>query len=199
MSRPELTAHRYTRWTQDYRGIAVEIAFWGKPDEPEYYQDGPLAGMPKGVNDGNGIWNFYLWLREEQFSPEDFARLWLPPKVKTWGEREHITYDYYVFPFNEMEFHSGCTYYAKKGGLDGSPRAVKVGCDYAHHWDQGRKYTKELVWWDACACVDSLYALMPNIKRRCFWNGNYYDASEGEETESGAWRSFESMRQESKV
>lgn len=69
------------------------------------------------------------------------------------------------------------TWYSKEAGFDGDPRVVKIGCDYAHYWDQGGYYTLETVTRDAIGTIDALRR-MYEFYRRDPWNGKWLPESE---------------------
>lgn len=151
-----------TEWSGNYRGIPFEI---NKFDTYE-------------KKDG---WTFYIYLRESQFSEEDFQKLWLPPQKDEKFKRIWYSYSYSII--SDIKFHGGCTYYDKLGGHDGEKRCVKVGCDYQHYWDEGHYYSDNSVENDAKEAIDSLYELFPNIKQWCFncgaWGNEHVSIKEG--------------------
>ena len=190
----ELTVDRHSEWRQEYRGVMVKISFWGQPDMPTPYgpETGVLVGKRQGMNDGFGMWNYYLTLVPEMFvDGKDFEKFWLP--VNRTDERGRVFYDYYVSPLADLNWHGEITYYEKHQDPDNKKRFVKMGCDYGHFFDQeaGYPYSKDSVWFDGCRSVDALHKLFPNLKMRCGYNGKYYSSDQGEVNKYGNWWSFE--------
>lgn len=120
---------RHLRETQMWNGtspegIEFEIRFWGKGS----------------MNEGAGMWNYYIYLLEQQLRPEDWERVWLPvARVYEWGGGTP-TYDEYHSVLSEGDFHGGITFYEKRAAVDRDQRSVKVGCDYGHLWDREGGY-----------------------------------------------------------
>jgi hypothetical protein len=125
-----------------------------------------------------GTWCYYVVVSESQVSAESFAEFWLPatPHIRSNGICEPI-YSYYDAKFATVGWHGGVTFYEKRGGIDGAPRSVKIGCDYAHYHDQGRMYDFDCVRHDAIRTIDGLRALY-EFYRRDPWNGMYLPASQ---------------------
>jgi hypothetical protein len=128
-------------------------------------------------NEG-GTWCYYVVVSESQVSPESFAEFWLPatPHIRSSGICEPC-YSYYEAKFSSVSWHGGVTFYEKRGGIDGAPRSVKIGCDYAHLYDQGQSYDFEGVKRDAIRTIDSLRELY-EFYRRDPWNGMWLPASQ---------------------
>lgn len=130
-------------WRGSHKDIDIEIVHWG-------------VGC---VNDGAGIWNYYLHISEAQLSPEDFDKIWLEPHEENplmagWG------------------FHGGITFYEKRVNPDTKGRSIQVGCDFAHYWDKGQMYDLNDVLSKAIATVEAALASL-RFKRRCPFNGSY--------------------------
>lgn len=123
------------------------------------------------VYDKKEGWTFYLYLRELQFEAEDFAKLWLAPVIDDSYGKKRIHYNYMSSIIEDIDWHCGCTFYDKLGGIDGDKRAVKVGCDYQHYWDEGHYYNEHILEQDAKNAIDSLYKVFPKIKSWCCWCG----------------------------
>lgn len=161
------------RWNGDHRNVRYEICFWG------------AASM----NDGNGIWNFYVILPEPMFPDNKFEEhIWL--KAPEPDEKGRVFYSYYVWPFDSLKFHCGITYYHKSSGIDGETRVVKVGCDYAHAWDQDAQYDRRFVEHETKKCIDSLHDLFPGLRVRCAWSGMWHPSEESVINKNGdpVWR-----------
>lgn len=143
-------------------GVNYVIRFWG-----EGY-----------MNDGRGMWNYYLHLLEKQFTPEQWARVWLEPReVAQWGGGTPIYDAYDSVLESHGDFHGGVTLYHKHCVVD-RPNSnwVEVGCDYGHSWDRdyGYHYDVASVQRDALRTCKLLAAEL-GIKARCDWTGEYFD------------------------
>lgn len=153
-----------TRWIFRDLEIPYELAFHGYSEDARF----PSAGT----------WCYYLLLAEQQFLPEDWAKLCFEPEIRNWGQ----TYPYHQFP--DIDFHGGVTFYEIKEVWDKQlakkMRVVKVGCDYNHLWDSERGYpdTLENVKLDAQRSVRELLDLFPNRNKRCEYSGRWDAASE---------------------
>lgn len=193
----ELTAYIKRVWTQMYRGISIEIQHWGAPEKPEYYEEEGLRGTPKGMCEGKGCWNYYLYLPEDAFSPEQFSAMWLAPEEYEFAGKKRTRYHYECYPFSELDFPGGATFYQKHGGFDGLPRSVQIGCDYAHSWDRDRgyPYDQKWLWMDAKRSVDLLHGLYPDMKRRSAYDGNYYLQSDLVEYRPGVWYTRQNIQE----
>lgn len=147
-----------TTWNGEYKGIGFEIQNFTIGDKD--------------------AWTFYLYLPLDAL-PEDIReRFWLKPKKNKTSFRVH--YNYSAEPLiSDLEWHCGCTYY-EKIGIDGAPRGVKIGCDYQHYWDEGHEYDEGIVEMDAKEAINSLLRLVPNMLKRCTWNGRYVPENQGE-------------------
>ena len=143
-------------YTGKYKGIPYEIRKWN--------------------SGGRTQWNYYLFLVEDQI-PNDFDAIWLKGERLTLGGKEsrHIFYRYEDTWISNLEWHGGCTYYEKISGFDNAKRAVKVGCDYAHFWDEGHTYSISDIEQDVIECIDSM---VRNIKvlQWCAYCGEYSES-----------------------
>lgn len=152
-----------TEWTgRSPEGLNYSIKFWGK---------GHMC-------DGHGMWNYYIHLYQQQFTPEQWARVWLPLReVAKWGGGTPL-YDEWESVFQSYgEFHGGVTHYSKRAVVDvEGQQSVKVGCDYGHAFDRDRGYPYDVhsVNRDALYTCRLLAAeLKPRM--RCDWTGAYFD------------------------
>lgn len=138
------------QWAFEHAGLPVVVKHWGLE-----------RGGFEAMNDGKGVWNYYVFL-PERLLKEKFADVWLPDERVKWSETgpERITHDYMRAPFADAEWHCGITYYAKHGQLEGH-RSVELGCDYSHLYDQERgfDYTLEEVASEAKATAEQLAAI----------------------------------------
>lgn len=136
-----------------------------------------------GIRGEEGTYCYYVYVWEDMLPAGVFdAEFWLPPVVSELGGRKRTTHNYMTAPFAEAGWNYGITFYEKLGGIDGEPRGVKLGCDYAHAWDS-HFYRLDDVVSDAKRTVDRLRAMYPFL-RRCSWNGSW--APEGEMVAEGA-------------
>jgi hypothetical protein len=127
-------------WSDSHRGINYEICHHGVS---EY--------MP------NGIWNYYIYIRENQ--TDKFDEIYSAGEVKEWssGGSKYVDYDYYNIPYiNEADFHGGITFYESGGKTS---RYVKIGCDYSHYYDTGL-YDENYIQNDAIETIDELIKLL---------------------------------------
>lgn len=154
------------KWRGEHHGIAYELSWHGRSDY-----------SPQGT------WCYYLYLTEQQFSPEDWKRLRLAQEHKQFfgGESWHRHYDYDAFP--DLEAHGGWTYGEMTVflGKDGKEyEQVKVGCDYAHLWDRemGFPECRATVQSDAKRSIDLLVEMFPNRRERCGYCGKYDEADQ---------------------
>ena len=147
-----------TVWNDEYRGISYEIQKFD-------------------AYNGKDAWTFYLYIPLDAIPEDRRERFWLAPKKVE--NSKMIIYNYYDEPLiNNIEWHCGCTWYSKHG-MDGSPRIIKIGCDYQHLWDDGHRYTAEGIEMEVKQAIDSFLAMMPDMLRRCQWDGRYVPESEG--------------------
>lgn len=114
-------------WSYSHAGMCVEIV---------HHSVGEL------VNDGKGIWCYYIYVLEARCKPDVFATLWLEDKLIQYTPVSpvRITHDYESL-LADCEWHGGATYYDKHGHSAGH-RAIQIGCDFSHLWDaeQGFEY-----------------------------------------------------------
>ncbi len=144
-----------TVWTAEYRGIGYQI-----------------EKFKLGEKDA---WTFYLYLALDSI-PEDIReRFWLEPKKD--GKRVYYSYSDEGL-ISGIDWHYGCTWYSKET-QDGEPRVIKIGCDYQHYSDEGCSYNEHYLEMDAKHAIDSFLEMVPNILRRCQWDGRYVPESEG--------------------
>jgi len=135
-------------WSGMYRGVAFEIAHWDVRPECTL-----------------GIWNFYLFIREDMVPEANVGDVFLAPIHDSgrWGVR----YAYYDSILAEIEWHGNMTFYEKRGGADGSKTVAVGGCDYNHLFDQGVTYRHEGVAADARRAIDDLRRLIPGLRWPC--------------------------------
>lgn len=157
------------------QGLPFEISFWGKGS----------------MNDGAGMWNYYVLLHEDQFHADDFAKVWLPVVSHYQRSSGHQTptYDKYNSILNAGDFHGGITFYRKNVEADGSRRWVKVGCDFGHSWDRDMGYPFDLEWVkrEALETCAKLAELLHPLAR-CGYTGQYFDPRFDVSEEVSGWK-----------
>jgi hypothetical protein len=157
-----ITAEVSLKQWGEHMDIGYEIVNHGRRARDHDYGDEP-----------KGTWNYYVSINEKVLDPAHFAEFWLEPAAESrlrsdgWNEP---SYAYYSAPFADADWHGGVTLYEKKGGIDGAPRHVRIGCDFAHLWDEGRTYDFADVERKAKRTIDALRAIYP-FKRRCVYTG----------------------------
>lgn len=153
----------------EHNGLSLEISNHGRS---KYDYDN------KSYDDSGGTWCYYVLITEQMLPAEKFAEFWLAP---TMAERSSgwaaPTYAYYDARFASADWHGGVTYYEKLGGIDGAPRAVKIGCDFGHYWDEGYSFCYESVLSEAQATADALREMYAFFTR-CPYMGKWQPASE---------------------
>lgn len=123
-------------------------------------------------NNNRGIWCYYVYIREESLSPEDFKEFWLPTKEYEFNGRKRISYDYNGQKWSDADWHGGVVTWYQKYGFEEVFRSVEIGCDYNHLWDKefGYYYDLERIERDAKNTIDSLRK-MYRFKISCSWSG----------------------------
>lgn len=120
----------------------------------------------------NDSWTFYLYIPLNILPKEKRELFWLKPQRYKLSTSYWIGYDYMQSNIiNRIDWHCGCTFYEKHGGFDGHKKAVKIGCDYQHYWDEGCFYDLDIVLQDTKNAIDSLWRIIPDIKLRCGYCG----------------------------
>lgn len=141
--------------------------------------DWASIGEPKLRHaDSGGTWCYYVVISEAQLESSDFAEFWLPAVVtphKSGWPRVH--FDYYAARFAQAEWHGGVTFYEQGGGQYGEQRYVKIGCDFAHSWDEGITFDYSRVEYEAKETIEQL-TNMYDFKRRCPYFGTYHADAE---------------------
>lgn len=153
------------KWRGEHHGIEYELSWHGRSDH-----------IPQG------IWCWYLILTEQQFYPDDWAKLRLERQDSEMSPGSwHRTFDYNKFPY--VDPHGGWTYGEMTVflGKDGKEyEQVKVGCDYAHSWDRDGGYWqgREDVERDCRHSIELLCKMFPRRRERCGYSGKYDDADQ---------------------
>lgn len=154
-----------------HEGIAYEVVNHGRSKAD--FIGGEFTNAPSG-----GTWCYYVTIGEAMLPPELFTEFWLPARAhphKSGWPRLH--YDYYAARFAQANWHGGVTFYEKSGGMDGSQRYVRIGCDFAHSWDEGHDFDFAQVECEAIATVKQLREMYA-FYRRCPYFGTYQPESE---------------------
>lgn len=141
-------------WSGDYKGVRFEVVHWRLGWN--YYLYIPIKQLPDKIKP-----IFNLRTRKLQSSPES---------------RVTIFYDYSNKRIiSELDWHGGITDYNKERDELGKIVGFRLGCDYMHYWDENISYNSDSVIRDAKASIDKLWELVPNLKLRCAYNGEYYN------------------------
>lgn len=143
----------------EHLDVRYEISNHGRNRESRYWEE------PRGT------WCYYVIVEEQALAPEAFAEFWLEPShVNERGNGLKCpSYDYWAPRFAAAEWHGGVTFYEKFADVDGNYRHVKIGCDFAHSWDQGCEYDYAQVQREAIVTIEALRS-MYEFKRRCAWS-----------------------------
>ena len=149
----------------EHKGVQIDVSNHGRNE----------VGCGRGTE---GTYCYYLIISERQVSEEAFKEFWLEPKINESSSGfDRVSYNYTSAPFADAHWHGGVTFYDKLGGIDGNQRLVKIGCDFAHYWDQRHTFDLDSVIDEAKITVDQL-AKMYEFYVRCNWNGSYHPAAE---------------------
>lgn len=153
-----------SRWNGEHRGISFELSWHGQSNFRS-----------------KGIWCWYISVTEQQFYPEDWAKLRLEREDRQFhADSWHRHWKYDAFP--DVEPHGGWTF-GEMGiylGKDGKEyERVKVGCDYSHLWDEegGFWQEKDDIERDVKRSIDLLCEQFPTRRERCAYSGIYDDSS----------------------
>ena len=120
-------------------------------------------------------WTYYLKLRKDMMTKEDFAKFNLKAKKFTSGrERKY----YPVEDIPDVDFHGGCTFCEKEIDKVVGKHLITIGCDYNHSWDEGKNYTIESIYYDVKKSIDSFLAQF-GYKRWCGTCGDIVDLEAG--------------------
>ena len=133
-------------WKFTYKGIHCSIVHWGVEE---------MSSVHSG-----GIWNSYIIIQKPQL-PTQFKKLLcrakvssLPSKRKFWNYSKLDSY---------FDMHGGFTYYEPlRDEFTGDVIAVKVGCDYAHAFDDNYDYNENMVKKDLEESVDGFIKCFPD-------------------------------------
>lgn len=135
-------------WSDKYKGINYEIAHWGID-----------SYMP------NGIWNAYIVILKPQL-PDKFQDLICKYSKSTLLSKRKF-WDYNNLD-DIFDMHGGLTYYEpKRDEFSGKVNAIKVGCDYAHSFDEGMIYDQDDVQRDTIKSIECFIEKYPDY---LVWN-----------------------------
>jgi len=156
------------RYNAKYRGILIEVHNFKRTELDEREID---------------RWTYYIYVSPDHIPDKKLADgVWLNPQ---YDEKGRQSYDYFLSWLNDLEWHGGITWYSKTSSPDDRIRVAKIGCDYAHLFDDGQFYNERYVFSEACATVDQFIARVPNYKMYCGTVGGYWLPSEGIMAEDG--------------
>lgn len=164
-------------WNGEYRNIKFEIVNWR---------------LGSNNKDSFPCWNYYIYLPINQIPLEYHKYFILEGEYQKFSPdgQEHLFYKYSDAPYiSNLDWHGGITFYEKQWESERKLRGVKLGCDYAHYFDEqrGYPYTIEHVLMETEQTINKLHELIPNLKISCRWNGKFYDKSECEELPQGGY------------
>ncbi len=166
-------------WTGEYQDVKFEIMNWRLGDNP--------------------CWNYYLYLPIDQIPPEYHKYFLLQGEYRKLSPdgQEYLMYEYDSASYiSDLHWHGGITFYEKQQDGEGKIIGVKLGCDYAHYFDQQNSYAYDVnyVLTEVKQTIDKLHELVPNLKVSCRWNGKFYDRSECEELPQGGFLAKENKK-----
>lgn len=159
-------------WSGEYQNIRFEIMKWKLGENP--------------------CWNYYIFLPIDQIPPEVHKFFVLKGKYEKLSPdgNEYLNYDYSgTSHLSDLDWHGGITFYEKSLDGEGKLIGIKLGCDYAHYFDEqaGYDYNLDYVFMETRQTIEKLHKLIPNLKVRCRWDGRFYDKSEVEELPNGGY------------
>ena len=149
----KIELRHFDSWRGKYRGVNFEIIKW----------------QFQIVEKDN--WNYYLIINEQQFPIEVRDKYVLPPLK---DEKGRLYYEYGKSDdWSNIDAHCGWTFYDILGGHANTPRVVKIGCDYTHLWDEGRRYDEEGIIQEVKQSIDMLHEAVAGFLIWSEMNGNY--------------------------
>lgn len=176
-------------WNGEYCNVRFEIVNWR------------LGGNCKG---SFPCWNYYLYLPIDQI-PIKFHKFFVLKgayKKLSPNGQAHLFYDYNRTSYiSNLDWHGGLTFYEKHLDGEGKLIGIKLGCDYAHHFDEQHGYPYDLhyVLMETQQTIDKLHNLIPNLKVACQWNGKFYDKHKCKELPQGGYLALENEEAWNKV
>lgn len=141
--------------------------------------DGEHRGVSFQVSRWRLGWAYYLTIPVKQLPDDKQMFFNLDIKTSEFNGRERFYYEYSsAVIVSDLEWHGGITFYEKIRDDSGVTVAYKLGCDFAHLWDEGVSYEQTRIVFEAHQSIDELIRRVPNLKLRCAWNGQYYSEDE---------------------
>ncbi len=130
-------------WTGIYRGIVFEIVNWGERR--------PVNGYDEKYSHH---WNYYLYLKVDNFTNGFGQKLLIPQIEKEWSSgRKYKTYEYWNLPLiHNLDLHGGVTSFDILYG-----DTVRIGCDYGHLDDRPWEESVDSVSMDCKGSIDRLF------------------------------------------
>lgn len=144
-----------------YNGVLDKIPF-------EIVRWGLVRASGEALNNGQGCWNYYVFLRETRI--ENFKDFWIEPKLEEFSSGGTKFIDvprYYNSPLSDADWHGGPTYWEAINPSFEGMRAIKIGCDYSHLYDmeaRGYCYDLEEVYSDLINTINQLNELLIHKK-----------------------------------
>jgi hypothetical protein len=116
-------------------------------------------------------WNYYIFLNFRAMPPKHIGA-YTPTIIIDEKDRSYTQASEAI---NNIPMHGGVTYceFANNG------KRIKVGCDYAHLWDEEHTYELSDIVYDLKETIDAWFKIMPDYKFFCNGNGKYYDVNDG--------------------
>ena len=144
-------------WNGSHKGVDFEINNWNR--------------------NGSEHWCYYLILKLDRIPKENNPdSFWLNPGDMGYGGVLYKYYDHEVI--SDLDWHGDITWYEKKGGFDGTSKIIKIGCDYQHYMDEGRKYTLNDIKYDVEVMVNYMILKEGILKSDKFHSEEYYGDKE---------------------
>jgi len=156
----------YVRKFTNYTGIHNGVSFLIVSSDSYFLYDEKYKTVK---------WTSYILLSKEMF--EDCSQDVKDEIFLELIEDKNDPFGYPRYPYSRsdiltsIKFHGGISYYDIKTQY--GDKYVKIGCDYTHDGEEGIKYSLEDVVWDIKKAIDSLIALVPDIKVKDEFTGQY--------------------------
>lgn len=134
---------RHDVWHGEHLNISFEIVHWGVE-----------RGSFPPVNNGKGIWNYYIFIQECKIT--NFNDFYLTPTLYP----NHFIYRYSNSPLANLPWHGGLTYWDTREADVPGFRTLKLGCDYCHAFDDYNEITLEKVLFECKLTIDKLVSFL---------------------------------------
>lgn len=172
-------------WTGRHRGVAYEVSCHYRTGESRIVLN-EWSGFEVRTNEPKRqCWAHYIYLHEGMIPAEKRPAFFAPLRDDAMRSTGFRFYDYYKSALADLEWHGGITFYDILHADQPGCRTIKAGCDYQHSWDDGCRYTAEVVEREASATIDSLHANHPDLLVCDWYDGTWHPKSECEETPQG--------------